>query len=51
MKKLLNLLAAVLAAFRGEQPQPDPFTSFDTRDWADLPIYHPIADPDPRARC
>jgi hypothetical protein len=28
----------------------DPFTDFTSRDWADLPTFHPVADIDVNSR-
>jgi hypothetical protein len=45
MHTILNTLIRTLKpAKRSEGRQADPFAGFSSRDWADLPPYHPVSD-------
>ncbi len=52
MRKLRTFIrAALAAALRPEETAPDPLASFNPRDWADLPVYHPARDREPGGSC
>jgi hypothetical protein len=47
MSKLLHWLARLLASLAGPRAESPDLDAMPTRDWADLPAYHPIVDRTP----
>jgi hypothetical protein len=47
MNKLLTLITSWLQSLLVSDLPADPLASLSPRDWADLPVHHPLVDPSP----